>query len=36
MIQTWREVQRAEAQQRQADRDARDAGRQAEAEPEAG
>ena len=36
MIQTWREVQRAEAEQRQADRDAREAGRQAQAEPEAG
>ena len=36
MIQTWREVQRAEAEQRQADCDAREAGREAEPEPEAG
>jgi hypothetical protein len=34
MIQTWREVERAEEEQRQADRDAKDAGHQAEAEPE--
>jgi len=34
MIQTWREVQRAEAEQRQADRDAQEAGRHAEAEHE--
>jgi hypothetical protein len=35
MIQTWRELQRTEAEQRQADRDTRDADRQAEAELEA-
>jgi hypothetical protein len=36
MIQTWREIQQAEAEQRQAARDARDADRQAEPELEAG
>ena len=34
MIQTWRELERAEAEQRQADRDATDVGRQAEPEHE--